>query len=80
MCSVDAENGMTVTDSEFIAARTRRKNGQMIIDELVGRSNVILTAKRAGWDDRLISILEDDLLAVMAEYHRVCRRLEDGRP
>lgn len=56
---------MKVSDEVYVIAHTRLTNGELLLDELLGRCRFVDAAKKAKWDRPMVEMCEDRVLAVL---------------
>ena len=56
---------MNVSDEVYVIAHTRLTNGELLLDELLGRCRVVDAAKKARWERRMVEMCEERVLKVL---------------
>ena len=59
-----------ISDVAFLAANVKMPSGDRLIDKIVAYSTAVREAKKARWTPPMIAVLEDDLIAVLAQFYR----------
>ncbi len=62
----------------YVAAHTRASNGNLLIEEIIGRAGLIRAARKAKWTPRMIAALEEMLISALVAFHEQCQRLEQS--
>ena len=59
-----------VSDCAFLASNVKMPGGERLIDKIVAHANAVREAKKARWPRPMIAVIEDDLVAVLAQFYR----------
>ena len=63
------EDGI-VADCAFLAANSKMPSGERMIDRLIVYANTVRAARKARWPANCVTMLEEDLILVLADFYR----------